>query len=86
MGKGCAVFATFFIRFEVNPTEYGSYSLHFRYIRKHHLFASFTSYCILFKIFTQICIQIFNLMQINTCCSDYSLQRKIRQSKFSPSV
>ncbi len=46
-GSGCAVFATFFIRFEANLSEYGSYSLHirmFRYIRKHHLFASFASY------------------------------------------
>jgi hypothetical protein len=41
------VFATFFIRFEANLSEYGSYSLHirmFRYIRKHQLFASFASY------------------------------------------
>jgi hypothetical protein len=45
---GCAVFATgFFMRFEANLSEYGSYSLHirmFRYIRKHYLFASFASY------------------------------------------
>ncbi len=37
----------FFIRFEANLSENGSYSLHismFRYIRKHHLFASFASY------------------------------------------
>jgi hypothetical protein len=35
----------FFTRFEVNLSEYESYSLHilmFRYIRKHHLFASFS--------------------------------------------
>jgi hypothetical protein len=44
---GCAVFATFFIRFKANLGEYGSYSLHIcmlRYIRKHHFFASFASY------------------------------------------
>jgi hypothetical protein len=37
----------FFIRFEANLSEHGSYSLHIRmlrYIRKHHLFASFASY------------------------------------------
>jgi hypothetical protein len=44
---GCAVFATFFIHFEANLSEYGSYSLHirmFRYLRQHHLSASFASY------------------------------------------
>jgi len=37
----------FFIRFEPNLSEYGYYLLHirmFRYIRRHHLFASFASY------------------------------------------
>jgi hypothetical protein len=37
----------FFIRFKVNLSEYGSYLLHihvFRYIRQHHLLASFTLY------------------------------------------
>ncbi len=39
----------FFIRFEANLSENGSYSLRlhirmFRYIRKHHLFVSFASY------------------------------------------
>ncbi len=38
---GCAEFATFFICFAANLSEYRSYSLH---IRKHHLFASFASY------------------------------------------
>jgi len=41
---GCAVYATFFYSLR---SEYGSYSLHirmFRYIRKHHFFASFASY------------------------------------------
>jgi hypothetical protein len=40
---GRAVFKTvFFICFEANLSEYGSYSLHihmFWYIRKHHIFA-----------------------------------------------
>jgi len=50
----------FFIRFEANPSEYGSYSLHirmFRYISKQHLFALH----ILFKIFAQINTQIFEI-------------------------
>ncbi len=44
---GCAVFAPFLIRFETLQSKYGSYSLHihmFQYIRRHHLFASFSSY------------------------------------------
>ncbi len=47
LGMGCAVFATFFIRFEANLSEHGPYSLYirmFRYISKHRLFASFASY------------------------------------------
>ncbi len=42
--KGCAVFATFCIRFEANLSDYGSnlpYICMFRYILKDHLFASF---------------------------------------------
>jgi hypothetical protein len=45
--EGAPYSQLFFIRFEANLSEYGSYSLHiciFRYIRKHHLFASFASY------------------------------------------
>jgi hypothetical protein len=37
----------FFIRFEANLSEFGSYSLHirmFQYIRRHHLFAYVASY------------------------------------------
>jgi hypothetical protein len=56
---GCAVFATFFNRFEANRSEYGSYSLHIRmflYIRKHHLFASFTSYSLQnIRLETNVC-------------------------------
>jgi hypothetical protein len=61
---GCAVFATFFIHFQANLSRYEYYTLHiymFRYIRKHHLFASFAH--IYFKIFTRISMQIFDLMQ-----------------------
>jgi hypothetical protein len=39
----------FFIRFEANLSEYGSYSLHirmFRYIRSHTLFESFALYSV----------------------------------------
>jgi hypothetical protein len=39
---GCAVFAAFFIRFEANLSEYGSYSLHmrmFRYIRNYTIYS-----------------------------------------------
>jgi hypothetical protein len=38
----------------------------FRYIRKHQLFATLAAYSIRFKIFAQIRIQIFDLMQKNT--------------------
>ncbi len=47
MPTGVRRINNFFIRFEGDLSEYGSYLLHirmFRYIRKHHLFASFASY------------------------------------------
>ncbi len=79
---GCAVFTTFFIRFQTNLSEYGSYSLHirmFRYIRNHHLFASFAH--ISFTLFAQIPLQIFNLMQNKYMLSEYS-----RQSEYSINI
>jgi hypothetical protein len=62
----------FFIRFEANLIEYGSYSLHismFRYIRKHTLFASFAS-----KYSHRFTYKIFDLVGKNTYCSEYSLK------------
>ncbi len=53
-------------------SEYGSYSLQirmFRYIHKNHLFASFAS-----KYSHKFAIQIFDLMQNNTCCGEFSFQ------------
>jgi hypothetical protein len=34
------------------------------------------------KIFAHICIQIFDLMQKNTCCSEYSLQKEYSLKNF----
>jgi hypothetical protein len=81
---GCAVFATFFIRFEANLSEYGSYSLHirmFRYIRKQHFFASFASYS-LQNIRTDSHTNI-RFDAKNICCSEYSLQSKYSLKVFS---
>ncbi len=47
----------FFIHFEVNLSEYGSYSLHihrFWYIHKQHLFASFSLQTICTNLYTNI--------------------------------
>ncbi len=81
---GCAVFATFFIRFEASLSEYGSYSLYirmFRYIHQHHLFASFASYSIL-NIRTNlntnsrfVVKQINFLILANTCFKKFVLKR-----------
>jgi hypothetical protein len=50
----------FFLRFEANLCEYGSYSLHFRmfwYIHKLHLFASFASYSLINTVVLRIRIR-----------------------------
>ncbi len=76
---GCAVFATFFIRFKANLSKFGPYSLHirlFRYICIHHLFASFASYLLLI-IQTDLHTNI-RIHAKNTCCSEYSLQSEYR--------
>ncbi len=52
--------------------EYGSYSLSYSHVLVYSqkLFIRI----IRFKIFGQICIQIFDMMQKNTCCSEYLLK------------
>ncbi len=65
---GCAVFATFFIRFEANLSEYGSYKFHIRmfwYIRQHY---SHHWLLICFKIFV--------------CWSEYSNHSEYSLSHF----
>jgi len=62
---GCAVFAPFFIRFIF--TCFGIFA---NTISSHHSLHTRS------KIFAHIRIQIFDLMQKNTCCSEYSLQNE----------
>ncbi len=69
----CALFATFFNRFEANLSEYGSYSL---YIICFGIFAntiySHHSLHIRFKIFAHICMQIFIFSYLRIFSSKYS--------------
>jgi hypothetical protein len=64
----------FFIRFEANLSEYGSYSLHirmFRYICQHHLFASYS----LQNIRINLHANIYFLIQANNCFKIFVLKR-----------
>jgi hypothetical protein len=73
--EGAPYSQLFFIRFEANPSEYGSYSLHicmFRYIHKHHLFASFASYSLQTVCTDSHTNILFDAKK--TCCSVYLLQ------------
>jgi hypothetical protein len=82
----------FFIRFEVNLSEYGSYSLHirmFRYIHKHHLFASFASCSLHIRTNLNtnsrfVAKQINFLILANTCFKIFVLKRIFaKTNKFS---
>jgi hypothetical protein len=85
---GCAIFATFFIRFEANLSEYWSYRFIFGCfgIFANTIYSHYSLH-IRFKTFAKIRIQIFDLMQSKHIfsywrifASKYSFWRELRQS------